>query len=149
LYSGGSYLTIDDPVAAPYYVGSSNTYGTRPNGIDNSGDIVGYYWDAHAVAHGFLYQKGHYTTIDDPLGTNGTWLTGINNKGAIVGYYRDSLNNGHGFEYSHGAFTAIDPVAGVADTTLTGINDLGQVVGTYGVPGGGYHSFIGTPTGKG
>jgi probable HAF family extracellular repeat protein len=147
LYSGDKYRAIDDPLAAPYFPGSGNASGTVAKGINNSGDIIGYYWDAHQVAHGFLYEKGHYTTIDDPLAVNGTYLTGINNKGAIVGYYRDSLNNGHGFVYSHGAFTAIDPVVGVADTTLTGINDSGQVVGTYGLDG--YHSFIGTPTGRG
>jgi hypothetical protein len=42
LYAGGSFTTIDLPD------------GAWPNGINNSGSIVGWYVDASQVRHGFL-----------------------------------------------------------------------------------------------
>jgi len=45
LYSGGTYTTIDDPLA---------TNGTVATGINNSGQIVGYYTDSNGTRHGFL-----------------------------------------------------------------------------------------------
>jgi hypothetical protein len=48
LDSGGSFSAIDVPFAGPS-VGSTVT-----NGIDDSGQIVGVYWDAAREMHGFL-----------------------------------------------------------------------------------------------
>jgi hypothetical protein len=41
-------------------------------GINNKGDIVGYYFDNRDLAKGFILSNGNYTTIDDPLGVLGT-----------------------------------------------------------------------------
>jgi len=71
--------------------------GTVAEGINDAGQIVGYYLDSSQVAHGFLYSGSTYTTIDDPLGTKGTVAQGINDAGQIVGYYIDSGGNTHGF----------------------------------------------------
>jgi hypothetical protein len=38
----------------------------------DNGKIVGDYTDSSGVDHGFLYDNGHFTTVDDPLGTQGT-----------------------------------------------------------------------------
>jgi len=59
LYSGGTYTTIDDPLA----VGST----TAPVDINASGQIIGRYSDSSYVTNGFLYSGGIYTTIDDPF----------------------------------------------------------------------------------
>jgi probable HAF family extracellular repeat protein len=45
LYSNGTYTTLDDPLAAN---------GTQAFGINDSGQIVGYYSDASFTEHGFL-----------------------------------------------------------------------------------------------
>ena len=42
--------------------------------------------DHNGATHGFVYNNGIYTTIDDPLGANGTLATGINDAGQVVGY---------------------------------------------------------------
>ena len=72
-----TYTTIDDPSA---------TNGTYAFGINDLGQIVGYYSDLSNYVHGFLYSGGIYTTIDDPSATN-TALTpdGINASGQITG----------------------------------------------------------------
>ena len=63
-------------------------------GINNSGQIVGYYDDSSGNSHGFLYSNGTWTTLDDPLATKGTEAVGINDSGQIVGNYADSSGNG-------------------------------------------------------
>jgi hypothetical protein len=72
LYRGGSYSTIDDPLATQ----------TVAQGINNAGEIVGYYSDQGGV-HGYLLVGGLYAPIDNPLNTNGTFAQGINAAGVV------------------------------------------------------------------
>jgi probable HAF family extracellular repeat protein len=130
LYSGGTFTTLNDPLANPR--------GTFAFDINNAGLIVGYNL-VGSVNHGFVYD-GSYTTLDDPLGINGTQLLGINNTGQIVGSYIDASSHSHGFLYNGSAFTTLDDPAGT-DTVATGINDLGQIVGHYS-NGSVQHSFL-------
>jgi len=88
-YSGGAYTIIDDPLAP---AGHSSV----ATGINDLGQIVGYYSDSNNVTHSFLYSGGKYINIDDPLATGGTFATGINDAGEIVGYYIDASGT-HGF----------------------------------------------------
>ena len=74
-----TYATLNDPLA-----GSGGTFAV---GINNEGQITGYYFDSNGAAHGFLYSGGTWTTLNDPFATNGTFAEGINNKGQIVGRY--------------------------------------------------------------
>lgn len=39
---------------------------TLPYGISNRGQIVGGYFDAAGMQHGFLLERGHYRTLDAP-----------------------------------------------------------------------------------
>jgi probable HAF family extracellular repeat protein len=87
VYSRGSYATLNDPLGVD---------GTFATGINDKGQIVGYYFDNRHNEHGFLYSGGVYTTIDDPLGS-GTYATGINDEGQIVGYYIVGNGVEHGF----------------------------------------------------
>ena len=45
LYDNGKYITLDDPVGV---------IGTLAFGINNSGEIVGWYTGANNLCHGFL-----------------------------------------------------------------------------------------------
>jgi probable HAF family extracellular repeat protein len=128
-----TYTSLDDPVAAPG--------GTLAQGINNQGQIVGYYYDGNGLAHGFIYGGGAWTKLDDPSATNGTFAEGINNKGQIVGYYLDASGQ-HGFLNSGGAFTTLDDPSATAGTTQAwGLNDLGQIVGGF-ADSGGKHGFL-------
>ena len=87
LYSGGSYTTLSDP---------SGDNRTVVTGINDAGQVVGWYDGADGLVHGFIYSGGSYTTIDDPAATAGTIVTGINNEGEIIGVYADG-GGGHVF----------------------------------------------------
>jgi probable HAF family extracellular repeat protein len=135
-----SYTTVDDPAA------TNSTNGTYAQGINDMGEVVGYYYDSAGNAHGFLDMGGIYTTLDFSSGTNNqTFPEGINDKGQIVGWYNDRSSD-HGFLYSGGTYTALDDPLATVNTVARGINDKGQVVGYYqdGVSGGGLvnHGFI-------
>ena len=46
-----SYTTLNDPLAK---------YGTVAQGINDAGQIVGWYKDSSSALHGFLYNGGSY-----------------------------------------------------------------------------------------
>src|SRR5438132_6529268 len=62
LESGGTYTTLDDPLA------SAQAGGTTARGINASGQIVGQYSN-NTGTHGFLLSGANFTwtTLDDPL----------------------------------------------------------------------------------
>ena len=108
-----------------------------PLGINDSGQIVGYYLDSSARARhtGFLYSNGTWTTLTDPSPSlkSGHLCQGINDSGQIVGYYGGS--NG---VRSTASSTATGPgppstIPWAAEGTAyaKGINDAGQIVGYY------------------
>lgn len=78
---------------------------TQPQGINASGDIVGFYNDANKRSHGFIRHEGVITTVnyvkpDNSIADN-TTLRGIGPDGQTVGTYRDNNEEGvasHGFE---------------------------------------------------
>ena len=103
--------------------------------------------DAAALTgHGFLLDKGVFTTIDHPDAVAETATTGINNRGQILGQYIDADGTEHGFLLDDGVFTTIDhpdaasgPLTG---TAAVGLNDRGQIVGFYGEADGANHGFL-------
>jgi probable HAF family extracellular repeat protein len=129
LYRGGNFTTIDVPVGY---------FDTCACGINNSGDIVGWYADANGF-HGGLYAGGKFTKIDVP-GAD-TYLSGINDSGDIVGSYSDNAGASyHGFLYAGGKFTWID-FPGASSTSPEGINNSGDIVGWY-RDANAYHGFL-------
>jgi hypothetical protein len=131
--SGGYvFHTIDDPQAAGT--------GTYTGDVNNRLQIVGNYYDANGVGHGFLFSNGQYVSLpDDPQAGagsgQGTYPADINNLGQIVGVYFDTNNVGHGFVLVSGHFINFDePNAGAganSGTVPSGINDSGAIVGAY------------------
>ena len=81
------------------------TNGTGATGINDAGQIVGFYEDSSGAQHGFLYSGGTYTPLNAPSGTKGTQAVGINDSGQIVGAYADSSGAVHGFLYNSSTFT--------------------------------------------
>ena len=84
-------------------------------GINNSGEIVGFYVDSGGTDHAFLYNPNsatHWITLDDPNASQnfgqGTYAEGINNSGEIVGYYIDSGGTDHAFLYNPNSATHVD-----------------------------------------
>ena len=111
------YTTIDPP-------GSTHS---EAHGINTAGQIVGLFFDAHNVSHGFLLSDGVYTTIDPP-GATSTEAWGINDSGQIAGLFIDTARNVHGFLLSDGVFKTLNFPKAV-QTYALGINNMGDIVG--------------------
>jgi len=113
----GTFTTLDIP-PLPNPVGFVHTIIT---GINNRGDVVGYYVrEQEGVYRSFIYSRGAFTSLEFP-GARYTIARGINDLGDVVGI----INQGS-FLYSEGTFSLL-PVAGGA----VGINNKRQIVGYY------------------
>jgi hypothetical protein len=135
--SGGEIVTFDAPnVGYGTQAGlSSYGLGTIPTGINNEGDIVGYYTDANGAYHGFVRSgRGRFRVIDDPSSSSSPSATiaqAINDWGTVVGFWFDSNFNYHGFVHQvDGSFTTVDPPGDVFAQCYH-INDLGEVAGDW------------------
>ncbi len=114
------------PIFAADYV--PDAWYTAIYGVNNAGAVVGIYYDSSLDCppcgnklHGFLLDKGTFTTIDSPIGYY-TILYGINASGQIVG--------GGGFLLDDGVFTYIQSPTGAPIQTY-GINASGTIVGEH------------------
>ena len=120
---------LDDPNA-----GTGPGQGTQPNAINNSGEIVGLYFDSSNVLHSYSQVGSQYTTIDPPNESKVrpfSIATGINPQGQIVGGYRGTDGVQHGYMLSGGQYTTFDEPLAVHGTRTFGINAPGQIVGIY------------------
>jgi uncharacterized membrane protein len=114
---------------------------SRAHGINDSGQIVGFYNDGpQNHYYGYLLSGGSYTTLDRP-GYVATVAYGINASGQIVGYClleMGGLGQEHGFLLSGGNYTTIDFPGAHVLSHANGINASGQIVGTY----SGTHGYL-------
>jgi probable HAF family extracellular repeat protein len=101
---------------------------TATGGIDNSGNLVGYYQTPNYG--GYLWRSGGTnTTFNHPNDGGTTQALGINDNGDIVGAY---FGTSHitGYLRTNGGFADIDP-PGSSYSYATGINNDGQIAGWY------------------
>jgi probable HAF family extracellular repeat protein len=127
------FKVIDHPDAAT--VGN----GTVITGINDQGQVVGYYEDNDDTVHGFLYDGTTFGTVDYP-GAVSTQLYGINNHGRIVGYFDDAAFITRGFSYDSGTYSAPVNYPGADSTFLLNINDNDHIAASY-IDAGGWHGF--------
>ena len=118
----------------------------------NAEDVIaGYYVDTTARFHGFLLDRGSFTTVDPPgsikTGTDGGVLK-VNPEGDVAGNYTASGDvpapcgcSGHGFVFRNGTFSSFD-FPGAVFTANQGINPRGDVVGVYIDGQGRRHGFL-------
>ncbi len=136
-----AFLSIGGTVTIFGMEGSSDT---QCDGLNDSGDTVGFYTDSAGVDHGWLRTSdGTITTIDVPTASTsagtapcagtvgGTAVNGINDKGFISGHYWDKHFNEHGFiRTPAGKFITVN-VPGAFQTGGGGLNSAGIMVGHY------------------
>ena len=113
-----AFTTIDYPGAS----------ATAAYGINNAGDVVGYYTGEGNLNHGFLFSGGKFTSIDYP-GARQTWARGINARGDIVGNWGDGTRN-FGFLLRQGVYTLVD-CPGSISSWATDINSAGDIAGIH------------------
>lgn len=133
--SDGHITTFDDSQAPP---GTGAYQGTTPVGINDVGEITGYYTDGNGASHGFVRTPdGKITTFDAPGASEGTYPGNINNFGVIAGTFYDTNYVGHGFvRTADGRITTFDPPNSFTGPTSYGtlngfINDWGVIAGSY------------------
>jgi PEP-CTERM motif len=73
---GGTITTID-PFGSTF---------TQALGVNDLGEIVGFYVDGSGVQHGYIDNGGVFTSFDPP-GSASTTINGLNDKGDIVGFF--------------------------------------------------------------
>ena len=102
-------------------------------GVNETGQVCGFYTDTAKVMHGFLLNLGHFTMLNFP-GATGTQAFGLNNQGQVVGSYTDIAGMTRGFLWTSGiGFQGpIDDSSGPGATIINGINDGAVIVGFYG-----------------
>lgn len=119
--SAAAQKTVDYPNAA----------ATGISGINDSGTLVGFYYNSDGSEHSFVSPGGqNFTNIDYP-GADWTEASGINQSGDVVGYYgyvADSLMHGFLRTAADGKFVTID-LRGRFNTMPEGINSSGTIVG--------------------
>jgi probable HAF family extracellular repeat protein len=112
----GTYTQIDAPTA----------FATECEGINNAGEIVGWYTHADGNVYGFILRNGVFTTIERPDRTQ-TYLYGINDVGQIVGY---SPPDAFLYDVQTQTFTEISYPGGYG-TVAQAINNSGTIVGIW------------------
>lgn len=153
----GKFLSFDAPGADT----TAQSYnGTIANGINDLGEITGYYSDANGLVHGFLRNAlGKFTSFDVPGSSGFSDPIAINLEGAVVGYDLDANSQFHAFlRKPDGSFVVFDGPGGCDSGTSAGcygtaafnINIFGTVAANYGDNSGNFVNIglIRSPSGK-
>ena|ERR1044071_1090514 len=101
----------------------------QTTGINDNGDVVGYYYDQDFIGQGFIADQKGVHRIDVPGGTYVTPL-GINASGVIVGNYSDENYDQHNFVMDGKEITEFT-IPGAAFTSANCINNNGAIAGSY------------------
>lgn len=121
LFSGGQWKRIDHPESQISAV----------NGINQSGEMVGIWFDANQNEHSFRLNDGRFTSIDIANATR-TLVDALLDSGAVSGTYRDKSGVSRGYVMDRsGCVTTIDADKYPGVTVARGINALGLLVGQY------------------
>jgi uncharacterized membrane protein len=118
---------------------------TMNNGVNASGDVVGFYVSPTTgrAEQSYLIRDGLLTWFQFP-GSVVTQAWDISPTGTIVGWHRTSLTGApplfHGFVMEKGEMTSFD-VPGATQTRAFGVSATGDIVGYY-VDSTGYHGFL-------
>lgn len=117
LYRNGQFTDVPGPAGAK---------ASSANGINDSGDIVGYYTDSTNVVHGFLLHGKAYTTLNVPGATTSDAID-INDHRLIVLSWQDSSSAYHASLYNGKTYRAID-VPGAPQSLVGDINTAGDII---------------------
>jgi hypothetical protein len=116
-------------------------------GINDQGDVAGFYNKTSSQVDGFLkLRSGRFITLAYP-GASMTQATGVNDSDEVVGTYTTGSGNSavtHGFVWHDGTFGTVN-VPGATSTTVNGINNENDLVGFYTDAKGNTDGFLALP----
>ena len=143
----GNVNTADGSRAVRYTPGVGWEYvtglvaGSFATGINDFGDLTGYYSTPGGTTHAFRYRDG--SGIDDISGLANAldaFGLGINNAGDVVGYSDTNIDT-RGWVARLGQSPVQLPDLGGAFALPCSINVTGQIVGTAATPSGASHAY--------
>jgi hypothetical protein len=134
IYQSGSYT--------PLPLGPAG-YTLGPEGINDTGTIVGTAVDASGNTQGFILQNRSYSLFSVPGNTGYMEARAVSPTGIVSGIFTDSVGNQEGYTYdpSTDTFTDINPPGSIL-TFAQGMNRAGQLAGSGLSIGGGHFGFI-------
>jgi hypothetical protein len=125
--------TAPSAIADPYVftqIDVPNATRTQARGINDIGQIAGWFQDDTGGFHGYVLSDGVFSPLDVPDST-ATLTLGFNNLSQSVGTVDDSNFVGHGFLCTaEGECTVHDP-PGSELTIAVGANDNEEIVGVF------------------
>jgi len=136
-----TFTTIDPP----------GSQGTSPVGINPAGQIVGNYFDANFVTHGFVRATdGAITSFDAPGAGIATFPVAITPQGSIVGWYLDANFGSHIFlRAKDGTFTTPEiPSPGASYFGGVVANSAGSIAAEFFDSNGNPTVFLRSPSGN-
>jgi hypothetical protein len=135
-----TFTTFDPP----------GSQGTSPVSINPAGQIVGNYFDASFVTHGFLRAKdGNFTSFDAPGAGVATFPAVITPQGLIVGTYLDANFASHIFlRAKDGNFTLLEIPSPGASPYAVVANYEGAIAGGFFDSNGNPRGFLRAPSGN-
>jgi hypothetical protein len=121
VYQNGGFKIVSPPQSTQTVI----------QGINNSGQLVGYYYLGDGGgSSGFTEQGGIYTEINVP-GASFTNPTAISGSGVIAGTYDLSSGVMDGFVDAGGTFGTFSLPGSPIYVDVIGVSNSGEVVGTY------------------
>jgi uncharacterized membrane protein len=152
-------LNNDGMVAGWYEAGKGKIYGLtewqgiwtkysdpragramRILGINDAGDIVGYYENRQGIDQAFAFYAGSKFRTMFRFST-GSVASAINDRGRIVGWETVAGGPSEGWLLEGKRFTHL-AYPGAVSTQPSGINNSGEIVGSYEDASGNTHGFI-------
>jgi probable HAF family extracellular repeat protein len=124
-----------DPVT-PNSLGTGNVWG-----VNDSGEVVGWYTNTSGNYESFLFADNNYTIINCPNAVS-TRAYGIANNGDIVGDFIATAGGPfQGMIYKSGKCTTVN-YPGAVWTSVKGMNSKGEISGWYTDSSGAFHGFV-------
>jgi hypothetical protein len=118
LFSSAMFAQINSPTFRYVAINFPGAFSTDATGINNSGEIVGFYqqgtncnssFPSPCRTHGFKLINKQFTTIN-VSGALNTTVMGVNDGGDVVGFFETTAHAVHGFLLHHtGQLQIINP----------------------------------------
>ena len=108
---------------------------SQAGGINDSGQVTGFWVDSTGADHPFLYSNGTMTSLPEPSyataqGARGCLAGDINNSGLILGQCIDASDTDHSVLWQNGTVTTLSSTLGsLQDVFYFEMNNNGQFVG--------------------
>ena len=154
LLSGGRFTSIDvpgsgstkpaasDAVESPNFtvIDFPGALSTQAWGINEAGDIVGFYTVEGPLIHAFVLRRGEFTSIECPEHINTLGIK-ISDDRTVVGCFHDmdTMGSMHGYVWSEeNGCSSFD----VPFSMHNGITPDGDIVGLYGDENNRVHGYL-------